>query len=30
MSEDTAMASNDTPAFANNEIMLKCEGLTRI
>ncbi|WP_280561324.1 ATP-binding cassette domain-containing protein [Chromohalobacter sp. 48-RD10] len=30
MNEETAMASNGASAFANNEIMLQCDGLTRI
>ncbi|WP_277811002.1 ABC transporter ATP-binding protein [Chromohalobacter canadensis] len=30
MNEETAMASNGNSTFANNEIMLQCDGLTRI
>ncbi|MCK0768202.1 lipoprotein-releasing ABC transporter ATP-binding protein LolD [Chromohalobacter canadensis] len=30
MNEETAMASSGNPAFADNEIMLQCDGLTRI
>jgi len=30
MNEETAMASNGNPAFADNDVMLHCDGLTRI